>query len=315
MNQTLGLLKNKTHALNSFKENLRLKSNQIKGSKQSNPLKQNSLLLNSQNNSALSTDANISIEMQSSTFGLPAGWAQHYYGTIEYIRQIKEIIKELQILGTKRVKIQFGDTSQLEKSIYEKNQMATTKIVECEKKIQTIQMYTSNLESHSERRIRENISKALSQQISETAYLLRNQQKRMVNLIKSVSVDQNKSFLNSNDQKQIEFKQNSILTQQEEEVYEQIQQENDQEINKLVKMINDLAQVFQSLNQLVLEQGHLLDRIDENIDQSYKNIKKANHELQESERNQNSPLANKCIITLLGLIVVCSLILVIKYSS
>ncbi|CAD8206357.1 unnamed protein product [Paramecium octaurelia] len=315
MNQTLGLLKNKTHTLNSFKENLRFKPNQIKGSKQSNPLKPNSLLLNSQNNSAVSTDANISIEMQSSTFGLPTGWAQHYYNTFENIRQIKEIIKELQILGTKKVKIQFGDTSQIEKSIFEKNQIATTKIIECEKNIQTIQMYKSNLESHSERRIRENISTALSQQISEAAYLLRNQQKRMVNLIKSVSLDQNQNFLNTKDEKQIEFKQNNILTQQEEEVYQQIQQENDQEINKLVRMINDLAQVFQSLNQLVLEQGHLLDRIDENIDQSYKNIKKANQELRESEKNQNSPLANKCIKILLGLIAVCSLLLVIKYSS
>ena len=31
-------------------------------------------------------------------------------------------------------------------------------------------------------------------------------------------------------------------------------------------MINDLAEVFKSLNQLVVDQGSILDRIDYNID-------------------------------------------------
>ncbi|CAD8108656.1 unnamed protein product [Paramecium primaurelia] len=315
MKQNLGFLKNKTHTLNSYKENLRLKTNKFKGLNQSNPLKQNSLLQNSQNNSAVSTDANISIELQSSTFELSAEWAQDYYHTIENIRQIKELIKELQILGIKRIKMQFDDTSRIEKLIYEKNQIATTKILECEKNTQKIQKYQSPLESHSEKRIRENISIALSQQISETASLLRNQQKRMVTMIKCISIDQNKLFLNKKEEKQIEFKENNNLTLQEEELYDQIQQDNDQEINKLVQMINELAQVFQSLNQLVLDQGHLLDRIDQNIDQAYKNIKKANCELKNSEESQNSPLANKCINALIVSIFICCLLLVIKYSS
>lgn len=38
MKQNLGFLKNKTHTLNSYKENLRLKTNKFKGLNQSNPL-------------------------------------------------------------------------------------------------------------------------------------------------------------------------------------------------------------------------------------------------------------------------------------
>jgi syntaxin 16 len=43
---------------------------------------------------------------------------------------------------------------------------------------------------------------------------------------------------------------------------------SDEEINRLVDMVNGLATVFKSLNQLVIDQGTLLDRIDYNIDQT-----------------------------------------------
>lgn len=47
----------------------------------------------------------------------------------------------------------------------------------------------------------------------------------------------------------------------------------------MVDMVNDLAQVFKSLNQLVIDQGTILDRIDYNIDSTVANVKKANVQL------------------------------------
>lgn len=54
--------------------------------------------------------------------------------------------------------------------------------------------------------------------------------------------------------------------QTELDMDEKYLEERDEEINKLVEMINNLATVFKQLNQLVIDQGTILDRIDYNME-------------------------------------------------
>ena len=51
------------------------------------------------------------------------------------------------------------------------------------------------------------------------------------------------------------------------------------EINQLVDTMNELGDIFKQLNNLVIEQGNILDRIDYNIEQTLENTKKANKQL------------------------------------
>lgn len=44
-------------------------------------------------------------------------------------------------------------------------------------------------------------------------------------------------------------------------------------------MINGLATIFKQLNDLVIDQGTILDRIDYNVEQTVSNIQKANVQL------------------------------------
>ncbi len=60
---------------------------------------------------------------------------------------------------------------------------------------------------------------------------------------------------------------------------EQIAMSRDEEINNLVRSINDLAVIFKELSVLVMDQGNILDRIDYNIEQAVRHTKKANVEL------------------------------------
>ena len=53
----------------------------------------------------------------------------------------------------------------------------------------------------------------------------------------------------------------------------------DVEINQLVDTMNELGDIFKQLNNLVIEQGNILDRIDYNIEQTLENTKKANKQL------------------------------------
>lgn len=48
---------------------------------------------------------------------------------------------------------------------------------------------------------------------------------------------------------------------------------------KIVQSIHSLNSIYKELQDLVIHQGSLLDRIDENIDVTFENVKKANDHL------------------------------------
>ena len=52
-----------------------------------------------------------------------------------------------------------------------------------------------------------------------------------------------------------------------------------QEIDSIVKSINDLAELFKELSVLVVEQGSMLDRIDYNIESTLSSLKDGHKEL------------------------------------
>jgi t-SNARE complex subunit (syntaxin) len=56
--------------------------------------------------------------------------------------------------------------------------------------------------------------------------------------------------------------------------------ERDQEITKVVQSIYSLNAIYKELQNLVIEQGSLLDRIDENIDKTVESVKEANKHLE-----------------------------------
>lgn len=59
------------------------------------------------------------------------------------------------------------------------------------------------------------------------------------------------------------------LSEEDFEVLEQsFIKERDQEITKVVQSIYSLNAIYKELQNLVIEQGSLLDRIDENIDRT-----------------------------------------------
>ncbi len=60
---------------------------------------------------------------------------------------------------------------------------------------------------------------------------------------------------------------------------ESIAIDRNEKIDHLVKSINQLNSLFKEMNRLVIDQGTLLDRIDFNIDLTYKKTVKAKEEL------------------------------------
>ena len=70
---------------------------------------------------------------------------------------------------------------------------------------------------------------------------------------------------------------------------------SDEEINGLVKSINDLAAIFKDLSVLVVEQGTILDRIDYNIESAKEDTINANKNLEAVQKMEKSNRARNCI--------------------
>lgn len=62
-------------------------------------------------------------------------------------------------------------------------------------------------------------------------------------------------------------------------IMEDLARERDEDINKLVDNINKLNQLFKDMNQLVIEQGTIVDRIDYNIEKALDSTTRAKKEL------------------------------------
>jgi len=92
------------------------------------------------------------------------------------------------------------------------------------------------------------------------------------------------------------------------------QRNKSKEITKLVQTINDLAVLFKELSVLVVEQGTILDRIDFNVEQAHKDVKKAVVHLEKTVKLEKSMRSKSVLICLVVSILVCVILLVLKLN-
>jgi hypothetical protein len=95
----------------------------------------------------------------------------------------------------------------------------------------------------------------------------------------------------------------------------QLVNQRDEEITKIAKSIEELAQIFKELAVLVIDQGTILDRIDYNMENAVEHAKEGVKQLYKAEEHQKKNLAIKCIILLVILNIIMICILVWKHSS
>jgi len=94
-----------------------------------------------------------------------------------------------------------------------------------------------------------------------------------------------------------------------------IQDERYREIVKIAQSIHELAQLFNELNVLVIEQGTILDRIDYNIEQALVQVKAGTVQLVEADKISKKARSLKCILCLSFVVIVMLTILILKHTS
>ncbi|XP_023954972.1 syntaxin-16 [Bicyclus anynana] len=106
--------------------------------------------------------------------------------------------------------------------------------------------------------------------------------------------------------------QKQLLLMQEENT--KMVAEREEEVNKIVKSIVDLNDIFKDLGHMVNEQGTVLDRIDYNIEQTQVQVHEGYKQLQKADRYQRQNRKMHCIMVLAVTIVLMFILLIIVKS-
>jgi syntaxin 16 len=91
--------------------------------------------------------------------------------------------------------------------------------------------------------------------------------------------------------------------------------QREKEIEEIAQGIIELANIFQELQTMVIDQGSMLDRIDFNVEQMTVDVKAADKELTVATGYQRKSIKRKIILLLLILVAGMIILLSLKLSS
>ena len=89
----------------------------------------------------------------------------------------------------------------------------------------------------------------------------------------------------------------------------------DTELSRLLNSVNDLSSIFKDMQNLVMEQGSILDRIDYNIDMASINVVKGKNSLIKANEYHKNNCFRNVIIVILVCIFIESLMLIFKFIN
>ena len=89
--------------------------------------------------------------------------------------------------------------------------------------------------------------------------------------------------------------------------------ERDNEVDKIVKGVNNLNEMFKDMNILVNEQGTIFDRIDYNIDIGFDNVVKAKKKINDANESRKGSCFRNVILFLLVFIFVEGILIIFKF--
>ena len=113
----------------------------------------------------------------------------------------------------------------------------------------------------------------------------------------------------SDDEKE-NLNKNFLLTQDDD--FELQIRKRDEDINILANSINELSGIFKDLQNVVHEQGTILDRIDYNIDIGYDNVSRGKKKLHEANESKKGSCFRNAIMLLMLFVFIESMLILNK---
>jgi syntaxin 16 len=172
---------------------------------------------------------------------------------------------------------QFSERMNNDQKIHELTDQAVRIVHESEMDLNKINaMEVRDTEGH----IKKNIQRSLAKKVQEAAKKIRVEEQNLYHSMQKLkgSGGQFDAILNDNGARK-EIIEDEEGNQYEMEILERVSMEREEEINHVVKAIHDLATLFKSMNELIIEQGTIVDQIDHNIQETQKQISSGNKHL------------------------------------
>lgn len=267
------------------------------------------------------------------TFGAsssaPPGWVE----TLEVVKEIDGGIKsrmaQLRELHTTHLKPQFGKDEEKEEREID---VLTTEIKqlfkESERAIKKMLQSEGDLSSKSadQQKLLQNVQLSLVTQMSELSKQFGDDQRKYMSEVKKQKDRAKKlvSFGSLSPEEEEQEQREEMMTKYMEKGFtpeqiaaldfnESVINERDLELQHIYSSIVDLHEVFKDLNQLVIDQGTLLDRIDFNIEQTKTQVVKANEQLNKLADSQRKSKFVAVVLCQVGCIFILLLLILLKW--
>lgn len=281
--------------------------------KESNSLLENSILNDSDEKRVLLlSQKNIELAELNALKNKNTNFFELFHST-EFI--YKELNNDMNLLRRRqqdriKTKVYESENKQIDKEIEKIIKSMTNKVKLCEINIKQIAAIPDTSLSDIDIKIKDNIKVNLSQKIHDFSYNFRKNEEQFVENLKKLGSKSSVIDDEDNSIKEFDDKHKNLFLHDESDSQIKIRNEC---LDSLVISINELSSIFKDLQNVIHEQGTILDRIDYNIEIAMDNTKKAQKHIIEANKIQSQSCFKNSALILLFIIFVESILLINKY--
>lgn len=248
---------------------------------------------------------------------LPPVWVDTLDEINANIKKIDRHVKELKLQYKEANSVTFNDAK--ERQSKQKIEILTNEITNLFRKSQNSVKRISSIGNeegtlpYQERLVRLNVMRGKAAELQSLFKKFKHMQKSHLN-----SMNDKSTFLTEGDDDEFMTFERKGFTDAQVAQIQEMQQDQDQrseQIMSIVKSVEELAQVFNELQILIVQQGTVLDRIDYNVEQTLVKLESAKKHLVSAESYQKKSMSTLCIFGLLMLIFLAAIILIAKNAG
>ncbi|KAJ2347173.1 Integral membrane protein SED5 [Coemansia sp. RSA 2671] len=245
---------------------------------------------------------------------LPPRWVDLVEDVGEQMDDIARKIKRLEALHKKHLLPGFDDRSAEEREINMLTQEITGQFRSCGSLVRGVGLHQSHGQ---EQVVGNNIQSSMALKLQAQSMAFRQSQSAY---LQKMSLHKNANSdvfaLDAEHERAVSRRFDMTLTDEQLQAMESNEAsiaEREGELAKIHESIVELAAVFGQMQEMVIDQGTILDRIDFNIENTVVNVAAAAEELVAADRHHKGAVANKCIIVLAIVVIALVVILLVKW--
>jgi len=252
------------------------------------------------------------LEMKEHIVYLPPDWISRVSDIQYEITSIRSRLHDLSELHKSHLLPGFHDRDDEEHAIEVLTSEITKMFHKAQKLTKAIGKGEQKLNTGDERQLKTNIQAELARELQDLTINFRQAQKNYLTALRSRQKKIGQfSYLADLEPENIDSGFTAAQLSQFHDMDDRISQ-RDKDIIQIAKSIQELAEIFNDLNMLVIDQGTILDRIDYNLEQTSFNVEKGVEELVKASDSQKKSRTKMCILLLCIMVLVMVVVIVLK---